>query len=387
MRRTAAPLLLLIFAACGSSEPDPAQNRDAAVTDSDVTADAGAADSGPADSGDAGLQPDAMERPLAPAWTQSFDPPPVDPAERWGTQAIMIPSEGRFLVFGGARSIGVGATLGDLWSFELATGTWSEVDDQDAPPPRYCHCATYLPDQHQLLLVGGRNLRGPLAPAAWTYDLATRVWQAIDGDLPTGVIGCSVVWMPSHPGGGRAVLFGGQSPTALPQETWIYDPAARTFSLLLTATTPPGRRDAMMAADPAGRVLLWSGALSVFPPENARFLEDFWAYDGNDWVEVSALGTAPAPRRYAASAFDPGRREWIIYSGTKETEQFDELWRFDATTDTWSLLPVTGAARPNPRGFAAFTFDPGSDRYALFGGLTQPDFVDVSAGWTLQLRP
>lgn len=372
--------------ACGSSEitgnPDAAPSQDATPADNGVTI-----------KPDSGVSPDAeptdTSTALSPVWTETFSVPPVIPAERWGARMVNIPPDKRFLIFGGAQTLDNGATLSDHWNYWLDNPVWERLGTRNGPPARYCHCLAYLPDQRQVLLVGGRDLGGPLPAAAWTYDLASDTWERIQGEAPPGVIGCNVEWMPTFPGGGRAIVFGGGSAAGLSAQTHAYDPVARTFTRLAPPNSPPGRSDAMMAYDPGngGRLLLWSGAINVFPPENARFRDDFWVFDGNDWRPIQPGGAVqPAPRRFSGSAFDEARREWIIYSGTNEVSQFDEVWRFDATTDTWESLPIRGA-KPRPRGFSGFAYDPSSDAYYLLGGLTQPDYFDVADGWVLKLRP
>jgi hypothetical protein len=382
---------IAFLAACGTSvteAPDAgAPSSDAAP----IPPDAGeAAPDAEVALPDASSAPDAMDRPLDPMWTRRGEVPPSAVRSRWGTRAVSIPDERRLIVFSGSQ-YPRGTIADDHWSLSFADDTWTPLSVEGGPSPRYCHCATYLPEHHQVLVVGGRDDRGPLPPGAWIYDLAGDTWAAVEGAAPPGVIGCGIAWMPTFPGGGRAIVFGGGNRTGLPRDTWIYDPNARSFTSVRTASVPPGRGDPMMTFDPShgGRLLLFGGAVNVFPPESAVLLDDLWAFDGTDWRAIHPSGDRPEARRFAGESFDELRKEWIIFGGTREVEDFDDLWRFDAESDTWTKLQPWGSegVLPSARGFVSFGYDPVAEEYRMFGGLEQPDYRTPTEAWTLKLRP
>jgi N-acetylneuraminic acid mutarotase len=239
----------------------------------------------------------------------------------------------------------------------------------------------YLPTTDQILLVGGRDENGPLFPEAFTFDLATSSWQRIAGDVPYGVIGCAVEWMPNI---GRAIVFSGAG-RQLYDDTWSYEPETRTFTNLEANPRPPGRSDAAHAYDPVhGRLLIFSGGVRAVPPYQYR--DDMWAFDGSAWtqIETTSTATVPSPRRYSASAFDPIGNKWLVWGGTNSEQDFDELWAFDVTTDRWQRMPAENAP-PAPRGFAASAYDPTRDAMLVVGGFSV--FLEPYAdGWLLQLH-
>ncbi|MEQ8280790.1 MAG: hypothetical protein RMA76_39155 [Deltaproteobacteria bacterium] len=302
---------------------------------------------------------------------------------------MLAPDSDLLFTFGGSQ-YPEGASVAELWVFDFTSDVWTEVSAPGAPAPRYCYCATYLPEQRELLIVGGRDDAGPLRPAAWTLDIVGGRWLPIGGTLPAGVTGCGAAWMPTMPGGGRAIVFGGGART-YDRRTYAYDPVDRSFSIVATASTaPPGRQDAMMTFDPGdgGRVLVFGGASRVFPPDEAEPLDDMWSFDGVQWRELPRDGPRPAPRRFSADAFDPERREWVLVGGTREVADFDDVWLFDASTDRWTeLTPAAPNGAPAARGFAGLGHDRVAGGYRLFGGLQQPDFRAPTDGWLLELRP
>lgn len=377
----------LVGPACAQVEPpDPAGTApDAGVADSGVLgsdaaiADAGGGDDAATPAGDAG-----ETRAIEPAWESLGASTEGGPGARWGTPFVYAPAMRKLYLFGGSR-YPAETVAGDTWSYSIDDHQWTELDAANAPPARYCIGATLLPEQNQILLVGGRDDRGPLPAGAWTLDLATEEWTAIDGPYSPGVIGPSVEWMPSFPGGGRAIIFGGSARNGLAQGTWTYDPVARKLEALTTTTTPPARQDGAMVFDPGdsieeGRLLLFSGSTQLFP--EPEYIDELWAFDGVDWRKLDV--ELPRGRRSMGSVFDPVHREWIIFSGTIEDSDLLDLWLFDARTASFSSLPIEGAAPP--RGFAAFGYAKDAEEIYLHGGLEQPAFTARDDVWSLRLR-
>jgi hypothetical protein len=361
-------LTLFILAACTETGEMPGDSGD--------STDSGAIDSGTIDSGtepDAGF-PDTGVIEVPAGWTELGGMP--ESSGRWGTRLVLVPPENRFLMFGG-NTYPIGPTVGDLWSFSIADGTWTEIEATgDLPAPRYCHCATYLPNQHQMLLVGGRDDRGPRQPEAFLLDIDTMEWTQLSDPVPGGVIGCAIEWMENI---GRAAVFGGAR-ASLVRETWLYDPEARSFEMIATSSTPPGRADPAHAYDPVnGRMLVFGGGVRVVPP--LMHLDDTWAFDGTDWVEITSA-EHPSARRFPAFGVDAASGSWYVTGGTVETEDRDDVWRFDFATDTWTQLEDPELP---PRGFASGEWDPVTRSLYVFGGLTQPNFSALSDGW--RLRP
>jgi hypothetical protein len=172
-------------------------------------------------------------------------------------------------------------------------------------------------------------------------------------------------------------VFGGAG-SGLFEETWLYDPAEQMFTLIPTSSTPPGRADPAHAYDPVnGRMLVFGGGVRVVPPR--VYLDDTWAFDGTEWVELPfAAGEHPSERRFSANGVDPTTNIWYLHGGTVDEEDRDDLWRFDFATSTWQQM---NDPDPPPRGFASGEWDPRSGALHVFGGLTQPIFESLSDGW------
>ncbi len=320
---------------------------------------------------DAGEPPDAgYQGPMR--WSAAL-PMPEDRG-RWGAQMVFVPSRNQLFMFGGT-TYPTGGSSGETWLHHLDLDEWEIVAPAGPQPaPRYCHCLAYLPSTDQVLLVGGRDDRGPRDAEAWLFDLEARAWRRIAGSVPTGVIGCAAAWMPELQ---RAVVFGGAGRRGFDTRTWAYDPAIEIFEEILTGNNPPGRTDPAAVYDPVGkRVLVFGGAVSVVAPY--RHLDDLWAFDGTDWTELSPPSPTPSARRFAASAIVDDR--WLMFGGTAEVEDYDDLWAFDFEADTWAQVELQSP--PSPRAFAASDYVPGRGLLVV-GGLQQAFFSALSDGWRL----
>jgi hypothetical protein len=375
MRSRVFALLTVALLGCSSSTSSN-QPSGTDAGDFDAGADAPvAAETGFAD--EDGTAPmdgaDANNRPL-PQWT-AFGSRGSD--SRWGAPLAFVAPQSRFIGFAGSSAAG---TTGGTFALSMADGSWSKLNDVNPPPARYCGCTTYLPAQNQVLLIGGRDDNGPLAPAAWTLDVATSTWTAVGGSVPGGVIGCAAAYVTSL---GHAFVFGGGFSSFL-SETWSYDPTQRAFTKLSLSAAPPPRADAIAAYDPAGgggRMLLFAGTADEVT--SANHFNDLWAFDGTAWTELHPTGGPPPPRRVAAGGFDAAHRTWLVFGGTIETQDLGDVWLLDVANLTWTNLPNFGA--PPARGFASSGFDPSSNSYVIVGGLQQPSSVTLTDGWKMQI--
>jgi hypothetical protein len=364
-----------------SPEPDPAPASDTAEALDAVGAGGEGAEASV--DGEVAATPEAVvpTGPPVASWSQRWDvSQPI-----WGTLFAEAPGVGPVL-FGGMGPEWASEAYQDTVNYLPEVDQWVVLDASgDLPGPRYCHCVAALPAHGQILVVGGRGPTMPLPPGAWTYSPATGDWQAIQGAVPQAVVGCHAAWLGSLDGG-RAVVFSGQKGASMEAVTWVYDPTTRTFSQLATAHAPIGRRDGIVTEDPAGgRLLLHAGQTKSWP--QPAYTNDLWAFDGSDWTELAPTGPLPEPRRFPAAAFDASRRRWLVFSGTIETLDFEELWMLDAEGLAWHLLEAPTGPVPEARGFAPLTYDPASDAFFLVGGYAAPLHKAFSEVWKLVLVP
>ena len=251
-----------------------------------------------------------------------------------------------------------GATvLGDLWAFDLAADTWTELAPGSPPPARFGHEAAWVEDIGLVIFAGQA---GPtFFNDVWAYDPDANAWRQLpsSGDVPVQRYGtCSAIgsdgrlWI-SHGFTSDGVRF---------SDTRAYDFASGAW----TDETPAGAR-------PVERCLhaCWltdTGELALFGGQTTgtAALGDRWVLAGDAWRE--AEGTQPPPRNLPAHARLAG--ETLIFGGQGLDAGFHgDLWLLRDDEEGAIALEPAGDAPP-PRSGAALVSDPDRARVLLFGG-------------------
>ncbi|HTM22091.1 MAG TPA: kelch repeat-containing protein [Kofleriaceae bacterium] len=304
----------------------------------------------------AGWHPVAGDRPSARARAASA----LDPA-------------GRVLVFGGRwRATGTSGdyTLDrDLWAFDLATESWSLVDDgSSGPSGREIPVAAFDATDGALYVYGGDTDPSALgiAPSAEVWRFQAGAWSpmAPGGDAPV-----PRHFMASTFDGNRRrlIIFGGQPGNFVDpgmSDLYALDLGTMTWSQLHPggAGAPPGRFSATLAYDAEGdRYLLFGGHA------DPGVTNDLWAFDpdAGTWSELAAgdvftgrplgcLGNPAeipddyvtqdlaAPERRASATVGLLDGALLVFGGQSDcSDHLDDTWRYSLSSPGWSeLLPA-----------------------------------------------
>jgi hypothetical protein len=170
------------------------------------------------------------------------------------------------------------------------------------------------------------------------------------------------------------------------EDVRIIDPSMPTGwdTLPIPRGTGPRRRGAAAAFDSLGdRVYLFGGIDSETGYVSST---DLWILDlaTNQWSQVAAVGTAPAPRWTHSLTLDPIRRRLILFGGLDWNVPLGDVWEMPLT-QPGAWVPLTPAGMPPaPRGGHLAAYDPGADRIVVVGGTNLPA-GDVGKTWSLSL--
>jgi hypothetical protein len=123
---------------------------------------------------------------------------------------------------------------------------------------------------------------------------------------------------------------------------------------------PAPRNFAAIAYDPrVDRVIMFDG----------KGLGDTWAYDleADTWSNLSPAED-PGARLNSAMVYDPIAERLVLFGGTRANvaDPQGDTWAFDVVTNTWTELRTSLA--PSPRGWHAMAFDSRDGVIVLFGG-------------------
>lgn len=240
---------------------------------------------------------------------------------------------------------------------------WSRLAASvDGPGPREDHTWTLAPDGETAFLFGGRTGDGAALADLWSYDLAAGTWQELDAAGPTARFGHNAAWVQ----GVGLVIFAGQAGPTFFDDLWAFDPAAGTWERLpARGDRPVARYGSCAAVGPDGRLWISHG----FTSDGVRF-NDTRAYDfaTGTWANETPQGDIPVPRcLHACWWTDDGAL--ALYAGqTTGTTALADLWQLELGprrgTHTWTQAPA-GGLPPDRNLYAAARWGAGS---VVFGG-------------------
>lgn len=167
---------------------------------------------------------------------------------------------------------------------------------------------------------------------------------------------------------GRVILFGGADASQVCADTWEWN--GRKWVRVSLDGPGPRTFPAMTYDSLRRKVVLFGGNRVLFgsSPEENKFLNDTWEWDGRRWVQVQDAG--PSPRAEAAIAFDSRRGRVVLFGGHDRAgaagTRLGDTWEWDGAR--WLEMKVTG---PSPRNGAALAYDSARGKIVLFGGSTR----------------
>jgi len=255
---------------------------------------------GEAGGGAGGSGPPTCENPDQPVG--------ADPLARADTAGALSTDGRTMLMFGGDTAVVVCGNpparqfAGDTWIFDAGCGRWTELAPATAPSPRSRHSVALDSTRDRAILFGGRFRTGSSGDYThyadlWAFDFASQTWSELPatGDVPPARSNSSMAVI-----GDEVVLFGGNdSPSGLNfsplDDTYVLDLTTNQWRQVTGGQAPPARLFHAMAGDEeARRVYIFSGgdANAFVGP----FLTDLWVLDlaTSAWHEIQATDAVGA---------------------------------------------------------------------------------------------
>ncbi len=249
----------------------------------------------------------------------------VGPSAR-GRHAVALDAEGgRMLVHGGryrddsggGGGHGGGSTsytnFEDLWSFDLATDSWTQLDNgTSGPSARSNHAMWVVGDT--LYVHGGNTSTSGLSydplDDLWAYDLTAGSWSELS-------------------------VSGG--------------PSERLFHTVAVS-------------DDGTYAFFYGGADSGSFSNNAQFLDDVWLLDlgAMSWSQLHSGGSDAPDGRFGVSLMvDEDQNRLVMFGGHDDAAlgNSNQVWTFDLATSTWSQVQDGDIADQGSDGFCDFPAD------------------------------
>jgi hypothetical protein len=227
---------------------------------------------------------------------------------------------------GSSQGGGTGTTAEGQWAKLRAVG--------QLPPGRAFTTMAYDPTMRKLIIFGG-GLETADLNDTWSYEPATGRWTdlAPSGKTPSARELSPLVYDPVSK---RMYLFGGWDQVAEKDlgDTWCYDPVANNWTELDPSGKMPSSRDGhSLVYGPSGKWLLLFGGSE----QDGTEMSDLWDYDpaANQWTQLAPSGSAPPARAWHSVALASSTGQMVIFGSASvvvAAESGVELWAWRDTT-------------------------------------------------------
>lgn len=301
---------------------------------------------------------------------------PAGPGIRARHAVTLDTMRNRMIVFGGRERLAAGGynNFADVWAFDLATDTWTEIETNGTgPSPRSSSAITYDAASDRILVFGGNISTSGLTLTGvndmFALDLATGTWTEITA---TGAPAARLY----HSGarlGDEWLVFGGTPDFDGPyyNDVYAFDLASDTWRMVSGggAGAPVSRFGAGAFADAEGNRLIVVAGHDGTAMGNRN---DMWAVDvtTGSWTELhpgdtlngGSTGFCEFPadfttpeegspeRRYSFLATQDASRGYV-FGGKTDCGNVNDVWAVDFATDAWvPLRAATGGVACNRSG-------------------------------------
>lgn len=215
----------------------------------------------------------------------------------------------------------------------------------------------------------GRVARERLARAAAVgepaaYDPATNAWTTLPAVPVAARSEPSFVWT-----GTELILWGGRgASSAKLTDGWRFDPSTRAWTKFSDPGVFEWRYDQATAWD-GTRMFVWGGQDSTYKANGGAYVPSV------GWTAVSAVADtifAPKGTRIGMASWAAKGKLYALW-GINSYSAVTGGAVYDAATDTWSTLDMTGAPKERHRASAVWT----GREAILWGGAYSDGFVTL----------
>jgi hypothetical protein len=281
--------------------------------------------------------------------------------------------------------VGLGSFIGSTAPASAqSVPAWTQLAPTGVPPlARAAHSAILEPVTSQMLVFGGTHV--PDFNDLWSLTTSgSPQWTSVTpaGVIPAGRVGHSAVYDAAN---SRMTIFGGglgqSSPCA--NDVWVLSNANRVngtptwTQLAPTGTAPVPRIFHTSVYDPASNRMMVFGGNNCFSA-GAVFHNDVWVLSNANglggtpaWTQILPAGTPPPTRENLSTVYDAASNRMIVFGGSNGTV-FNDVWILSNANGLGGVPAWTQLLPAGTlipaRNAHTAVYDPASNRMTVFGG-------------------
>jgi hypothetical protein len=238
------------------------------------------------------------------------------------------------------------------------TPGWTQLEIASGPSAREDHTWTVAGDDRVAYLFGGRAQGGP-SDELWQFDLAAATWSQVEptNSGPEARFGHTATWVPEI----GLVIWSGQGRAGFFDDIWRYDPASSQWEELPSSGAAPSARYGSCASlGPDGELWISHG----FTADSGRFSDTrSYNFSTGSWTDRTPRDRVPV-KRCLHDCFWSSGGQLILYGGqTTGVPALGDLWSLDLARGTWTQASDPPAP---PRQLYSLAIVPGGG--VVFGG-------------------
>lgn len=257
-------------------------------------------------------------------WTELT--PAQRPAGRWFA-SLAVDNDSRVLMFGGTGA----AIYGDLWSFDQTTRQWTQLQLAGGPSARYGALGAYIESEDRWILFGGAG-----------SELFNDVWELRRANAPAAVTAVSAASFAGQQLAPESIIaaFGTNLATATQSATTAQLPTVLAgTSVRVTDSTGVERHAPLFFVSP-------TQLNALIPSGTAPGAATLNVYNGADLVATGSLTIAAVvPSIFSANASGTGVAAAVVFrlkaDGSQSVEAVAE---WNATRNRFVAVPIEVSA-------------------------------------------
>jgi N-acetylneuraminic acid mutarotase len=290
--------------------------------------------------------------------------------------AVYADNTNEMVVFGGQTAVPencgfVASVFSDeTWIYDDACNGWTQVEG-DGPGGRARAAAAY--DGESMWVFGGRWRAGTsgnytVYDELWRFEVATRTWSQIrpnSQDVPPGRVNHAMTYDASR---NRLWIFGGNRSTSglqvsLLNDVWYFDIGAMTWHRLATEGEAPTPRLFVTLLHDATRdqLITFGGADETLFNNDARYFDTLWSLDlaTSTWSPLPDSGNRPAGRFWSRMVHLPESDQFVLFGGHDDQTlgNRNDTWIYDPNGEAWLELTAGDQFNAPANGFCDFPDD------------------------------